>query len=119
MCDERDHSEENLTLALGIDGGQGKLIATLTVSPDGEGDKAKRKEQGEKWLTLKSTGRRRAFIVARVEAVPESYVNLTQLHGTLNLTTLDKDFGVVCNLKVIDILVGPQSTINIKLSILY
>ena len=45
VCSKRDHSDENLTLALGIDGGQGKLICTLTVSPDGEGDKAKRKEQ--------------------------------------------------------------------------
>ena len=59
---------------------------------------------------MKSTGKRRAFVVARVDAVPETYFNLTQLLGTLNLTTLDKDFGVVCDLKVIDILVGLQST---------
>ena len=110
ICSKRDHSEENLTLALGIDGGQGKLIITLTVSPEGEGDRAKRKEQTEKRKTLKSTGKRRAFVVARVDGVPENYDNLTQLLGTLNLPTLDKEFGVVCDLKVIDILVGLQST---------
>ena len=59
---------------------------------------------------MKSTGKRRAFVVARVDAVPETYFNLTQLLGTLNLTTLDKDFGVVCDLKVIDILFDLQST---------
>lgn len=110
ICSKRDHSEENLTLALGIDGGQGKLIITLTVSHEGEGDKAKRKKQTEKRKTLKSTGKRRAFVVARVDGVPETYDNLTQLLGTLNLPTLDKDFVVVCDLKVIDILVGLQST---------
>ena len=59
---------------------------------------------------MKSTGKRRSFVVARVDAVPETYFNLTQLLGTLNLTTLDKDFGVVCDLKVIDILFDLQST---------
>ena len=88
----------------------GEALPGPQQSPDGEGDKAKRKEQVEKRLNLKSTCRRRAFIVARVDAVPENYVNFTQLLGTLNLATLDKDFGVVCDLKVIDILVGLQST---------
>ena len=37
--------EGKVEMSKHIDGGQGKLIITLTVSPDGEGDKAKRKEQ--------------------------------------------------------------------------
>lgn len=106
ICDKRDHSDENLTIALGLDGGQGKLISTLTVSPEGEGNKAERKKTNN---SLKSTGTRRAFVAARVDGVPETYSNLTQLLSPLNLPTLDKDFGVVCDLKVINILVGLQS----------
>ena len=62
ICDKRDHSDENLTIALGLDGGQGKLISTLTVSPEGEGNKAERKKTNN---SLKSTGTRRAFVAAK------------------------------------------------------
>ena len=106
ICEKRDHSEENLTIALGLDGGQGKLISTLTVSPEGEGNKAEREKTNNR---LKSTGTRRAFVAARVDGVPETYSNLTQLLSPLNLPALDKEFGVVCDLKVINILVGLQS----------
>ena len=106
ICEKRDHSEENLTIALGLDGGQGKLISTLTGSPEGEGNKAEREKTNNR---LKSTGTRRAFVVARVDEVPETYSNLTQLLSPLNLPALDKEFGVVCDLKVINILVGLQS----------
>ena len=50
-----------------------------------------------------------ACFAARVDGVPETYSNLTQLLSPLNLPALDKEFGVVCDLKVINILVGLQS----------
>ena len=49
-------------------------------------------------------------MIARVDQVPENYTNVTILMSRLNLTELKKDFCVVADLKLVDIMVGIQST---------
>ena len=58
---------------------------------------------------FKSTGTHRVFIIARVDSVPENHHNLRVLLNALNLSSLSKIPRIVCDLKVMNILLGIQS----------
>ena len=46
VCEKRGYNEDNCKLVIGVDGGQGKLIATLAVIPNDEKDKKGRIQLG-------------------------------------------------------------------------
>ena len=73
-----------------------------------EKDSKERKKESDLKKRLKSTGSKRVMIVARVDDVPESYHNLKVVLNSLNLSEVHKDFRIVCDLKVMDILLGIQ-----------
>ena len=57
----------------------------------------------------KSSSTHRVIIGARVDNVPECYYNLKVLLDSLNLHDLSKNYRLVCDLKVMNMLLGIQS----------
>ena len=110
VCEKRGLCDDDVKVVLGIDGGQSKLIATMAIVPKDELDKKARMEQSNVRDRSKSTSTKRCLVIARVDQVPENYTNVTILMSRLNLTELKKDFCVVADLKLVDIMVGIQST---------
>ena len=110
VCEKRGLSDEEVKIVLGIDGGQSKLIATMAIVPKDELDKKGRMGQSNVRDRSKSTSTKRCLVIARVDQIPENYSNVTILMSKLNLQELKKDFCVVADLKLVDIMVGIQST---------
>ena len=101
VCAKRNIDEETSKVVLGVDGGQGKLIITASIIPEGEKEKSERAKEANEKDRYKSTGVKRTLIVARVDEVPECYENLEIVISRLKLA-------LVCDVKLIDILVGLQ-----------
>ena len=57
-------------------------------------------------IKCKQTGTQRSLIVARVDSILEKYHNLRTVMDTLNLPQLSHNYKIVCDLKVINILIG-------------
>ena len=110
VCEKRGLCEDDVKIVLGIDGGQSKLICTMAIVPKDELDKKARMAQENVKDRSKSTSTKRCLVVARIDQVPENYTNVTILLSKLNLPELRKDFCVVADLKLVDIMVGIQST---------
>ena len=71
--------------------------------------KEDRRKESELKDQYKSSSTYRVIIGARVDCVPECNHNLKVLLDALELPRLHKDFRIVCDLKVVDILLGIQS----------
>ena len=99
-----------MKVVLSVDGGQSKLIATMAIVPKNEMDKKARMKQSNVRDRSKSTSTKRCLVISRVDQVPENYTNVTVLMSKLDLHELRKDFCVVADLKLVDIMVGIQST---------
>ena len=110
VCEKRGLCEDDIKIVLGIDGGQSKLICTMAIVPKDELDKKARMAQENVKDRSKSTSTKRCLVIARIDQVPENYTNVTILMSKLNLPELRKDFCVVADLKLVDIMVGIQST---------
>ena len=108
VCSKRGIDEDKSKVVLGVDGGQGKLIITTSIIPDDEKEKRGRAKEKEEKNRYKSTGVKRTLVVARVDQVPECYENLEIVMNRLKLKRLSKQFALVCDVKLIDILVGLQ-----------
>ena len=81
-------------------------MATLAVIPKYEKDKQGRKAEKLVKDRSKSTGAKRCLVVGRIDAVPENRTNVKVLIENLDLPEIKKDFAVVADLKLIDILCG-------------
>ena len=108
VCATRGIDEDRSTVVLGVDGGQGKLIITASIIPHDEKEKKERVKETHEKDRLKSTGVKRTLIVARVDDIPECYENLSIIMERLKLKDVKKEFSLVCDIKLIDILVGLQ-----------
>ena len=108
VCSKRDIDEDKSKVVLGVDGGQGKLIITASIIPDDEKERRERAKEANEKDRFKSTGVKRTLVVARVDEVPECYENLEIVMNRLKLRKLSKQFALVCDVKLIDILVGLQ-----------
>ena len=113
VCEKRDLKEDEIKVVFGIDGGQEKLIATMAVVPNDEGSKEERRAEEEYSKRSKSTGCKKCLVVSRLDNVPENRDNVKVLIDRLNLPDLQKDFCVMADIKLIDILCGIQSTSSI------
>ena len=109
-CEKRGLEEDQVKVVFGIDGGQNKLIATMAIVPNTEKSGEERREESEYRNRSKSTGCKRCLVVARVDNVPENRANVKVLVDKLNLPDLQKDFKIVADIKLIDIMTGIQST---------
>ena len=109
ICEKRGLNENDILVVLGIDGGQDKLIVTITICPTKVMSKEDRRKESELKDRYKSKSTNRVIIGARVDCVPECNHNLKVLLDALELPRLHKDFRIVCDLKVVDILLGIQS----------
>ena len=92
-----------------MDGGQQKILVTLTVCPLNEKEKVERKKEPDMKNRYKSSSTHRVIIGARVYNVLECYYNLKVLLDSLNLHDLSKNFRLVCDIKVMNMLLGIQS----------
>ena len=108
VCAKRNIDEDNCKVVMGVDGGQGKLIMTASIIPDGEKERRERAKEKDEKDRLKSTGAKRTLLIARADEVPECYENLEIIMSRLKLKKVHKEFSLVCDIKLIDILVGLQ-----------
>ena len=109
-CEKRELNEEQVSVVFGIDGGQNKLIATMAIVPDVEKSGEERRKETDYKKQSKSTGCKKCLVVGRVDNVPENRENVKVLVEKLNLPELQKDFKIVADIKLIDIMCGIQST---------
>ena len=99
--------------SLGLDGGQSKLIATLAIIPQNEKDKKGRMAEDLVKNRSKSTSAKRCLVVGRIDAVPENRTNIKVLIDKLDLPGLQREFCIIADIKVIDLMLGIQSTSSI------
>ena len=110
VCEKRGLDEDQVKVVFGIDGGQNKLIVTMAIVPNIEKSGEERRKESEYRNRSKSTGCKRCLVVGRVDNVPENRANVKVLVDTLKLSDLQKDFKIVADIKLIDIMTGIQST---------
>ena len=108
VCSKREIKEDECKVVMGVDGGQGKIIVTASIIPDNEKDGSERAKEANQKDRFKSTGAKRTMVIARVDDVPECYENLEIVLKKLELPNLGKEFALVCDVKLIDILTGLQ-----------
>ena len=84
---------------IGVDGGKGRLIVTLTISNDNS-PKPK----------IKNTAAKKTTVLACVSGIPENYENMAIIVDKLKLNQFSKDIKMVADLKLINILNGLQSS---------
>ena len=108
VCSKREIKEDECKVVMGVDGGQGKIIVTASIIPDNEKDGSERAKEANQKDRFKSTGAKRTMVIARVDDVPECYENLEIVLKKLELPNLGKDFALVCDVKLIDILTSLQ-----------
>jgi hypothetical protein len=100
VCAKRNLDPKDCTLVLGSDSGQGKLILTMIIKP---------KQQTITKSKYKASGSKRVLILATVEDVPENNFNMEVIFRTLNLNDLQQEYTIVCDLKLMAILLGISS----------
>ena len=110
ICEKRGLDGNEVVVILGVNGGQHKLIITLAICPSYEKPKTERQKEASIKNRYKSTSTHRVVIGARVDNIPECYYNLKVMLDKLKLNEINQDFKIVCDLKVVDILLGIQST---------
>ena len=90
-------------LVLGADGSTSKCIVAGMIL---EADEEVELESVSKY---KYTGQNRVFLLAKADGVPENRANYDTLLGSLDLDNLNEDFQVVCDFKLINIILGIQT----------
>ena len=108
ICNVRNENGEKVKVILGLDGGQGKIIVPMYIVKN-ENPKYNSNDSKNQNIKYKPTGTHRSLIAARVDSIPENYHNLKTILDTLNLPELSQNCQIVCDLKVINILLGLQS----------
>ena len=93
ICFERNLDKNSTKLAVGIDSGQKRLIVTLTVDSNDD-DQAK----------FKDTSTQKVIILAHVDDVPETYLNVSKILDKLNIHNLYVEYKLVSDLKLYNIM---------------
>ena len=93
ICFERNLDKNSTKLAVGIDSGQKRLINTLTVDSNDD-DQAK----------FKDTSTQKVIILAHVDDVPETYLNVSKILDKLNIHNLYVEYKLVSDLKLYNIM---------------
>ena len=71
--------------------------------------KVSNKEEDEKCISkYKNTGSQRTFLLAEIQGVPENIYNYEIIFQSLNFASLGEDTQIVCDHKLVSILLGIQ-----------
>ena len=70
---------------------------------------ADEEEEEECLERYKATGSKRVFVLAEVQGVPENRKNYEIIIKSLNMASLGDDIQIVCDLKLVSILLGIQT----------
>ena len=97
----RDIKKTKLTL--GLEGNTNQLVISGIITDSEASDK----EENES--DFNPGGSKRVLMLAKADGVPETYHNVKILLDSLDLPSLSKDFQIVCDLKMINIILGIQS----------
>ena len=97
----RDIKKPKLTL--GIDGNTNQCVISGIIT------NADEDKEGEAEAAYNPGGNKRVLMLAKADGVPETYHNVKILLDSLDLPSLSKDFQTVCDLKMINIILGIQS----------
>ena len=93
ICFERNLDKNSTKLAVGMDSGQKRLIVTLTVDSNDD-DQAK----------FKDTSTQKVIILAHMDDVPETYLNVSKILDKLNIHNLYLEYKLVSDLKLYNIM---------------
>ena len=97
----------NPKVILGIDGDVRHLMITAIVKESDEHDDAISAKVSE---NLKGTSSKRVLVLAKADGVPETRHNVEIMLNAIRLHEIEDDFQVVCDLKMLNILLGIQSS---------
>ena len=92
---------------LGIDGDVRHLMITAIVKESDENDDPVSAKVSDH---LNGTSSKRVLILAKADGVPETRHNVEIMLNAINLHEIENDFQVVCDLKMLNILLGIQSS---------
>ena len=95
---------------LGLDGDVRHLMITGIVKESDEHDEAISEKVSE---NLKGTSSKRVLILAKADGVPETRHNVEIMLNAIRLHEIEDDFQVVCDLKMLNILLGIQSSTSL------
>ena len=95
---------------LGLDGDVRHLMITGIVKESNEHDEAISEKVSE---NLKGTSSKRVLILAKADGVPETRHNVEIMLNAIRLHEIEDDFQVVCDLKMLNILLGIQSSTSL------
>ena len=91
-------------LILGADGSVDKCVVTGIIMEEHENH-----DDEEIHQRFRATGQKRVFLLAQADGVPENKHNMEILLDSLNLPLISQDYQTVCDLKLINILLGLQT----------
>ena len=95
---------------LGIDGDIRHLMITCVVKEQEEHDDS---VSGKLDNNLKGTSAKRVLVLSKADGVPETRHNVELMLRAMKLHELDDDFQIVCDLKMLNILLGIQSSTSL------
>lgn len=103
VCEiRRYHTNDNILVKIGIDGGRGFLKMCLSVFPLISAQESHCK-------VFKSSGVKCIFLLAIAPEVQENYENLLKLWTSLSLHNLETEFTIATDLKLCNLLLGLQA----------
>lgn len=97
-------------VVLGIDGDVRHLMITVIVKESEEHDDA---ISGKVSDNTKATSRKRVLVLAKADGIPETRHNVEIMLNAMNLHELEDDFQIVCDLKMLNIILGIQSSTSL------
>ena len=98
---------EKPKVVLGLDGDVRHLMITAVVKEADDYDDPHTEKVDDQ---ISGTSCKRVLILAKADGVPETRANVEIILNTMNLCELQDDFQVVCDLKMLNILLGIQSS---------
>ena len=99
---------EKPKLILGLDGDVRHLMITAVLKETDDFD-----DEDDVNDELMSTSSKRVLVLAKVDGVPETRHNIELMLNEMNLQDLGDNFQVVCDLKMMNILLGIQSSTSL------
>ena len=99
---------EKPKLILGLDGDVRHLMITGVVKETDDFD-----DEDDVNDELMSTSSKRVLVLAKVDGVPETRHNIELMLNEMNFQDLGDNFQVVCDLKMLNIILGIQSSTSL------
>ena len=103
---ERDLSENNVLVRIGLDGGGGFAKICLSLFDLDQEASSYSQKVGK---MFKASGVKKVFIISIAPGIPEYYVNIKKMWMAAGLDSVQRNFTIATDLKLCNILLGLQN----------